>query len=68
MIDDNKLKHIMTVARIMKEKAEVMGLDPQEMFTLGIVHDIGFEFGSSEEHHELGYKILEKQGYKVLQR
>ncbi|MBQ9790520.1 MAG: HD domain-containing protein [Clostridia bacterium] len=64
MIDENKLKHIIGVARLMKEKAYVLGLDETKMFTLGMVHDIGFEFGTSEEHHEIGYLILKNQGYE----
>ena len=64
MIDQNKFNHIIGVARLMKDKAAEVGLDPEEMFTLGMLHDIGFEFGSSEEHHQIGYEILSSQGYK----
>ncbi|MBP3344954.1 MAG: HDIG domain-containing protein [Clostridia bacterium] len=64
MIDENRIKHIMAVARLMKEKAEEVGLDKEEMFTLGMLHDIGYEFGGSEEHHTLGGAILKKQKYK----
>ena len=64
MIDENRNKHIFAVARLMKENAEAVGLDEEEMFTLGLVHDIGYEFGGSEEHHLLGYEILSKQNYK----
>ena len=64
MIDEDRLKHIMAVARIMKEVAPTVGLDPEEMFTLGLLHDIGYEFGSSEEHHTVGARMLEKQNYK----
>ncbi len=66
MIDEDRLKHIMAVARLMKEHAEEVGLDPEEMFTLGIMHDIGYEFGGSEQHHLVGARILEKQNYKYF--
>lgn len=64
MIDNDRLKHIFAVARLMKEKAEFVGLDKEEMFTLGLLHDIGYEFGESEEHHIKGFDILNKQQYK----
>lgn len=64
MIDLDKEKHIFAVARLMKDNAEKVGLNPEEMFTLGLLHDIGFEFGGSEEHHRVGYEILKSQNYK----
>ena len=64
MIDENRKKHIFAVAKLMEEKAEELGLDKEEMFTLGFLHDIGYEFGGSEEHHIKGYEILSKQNYK----
>ena len=64
MITEDRIHHIMSVARLMKENAEQHGLDSQEMFTLGMLHDIGYEFGDSEQHHLLGAEVLEKQGYK----
>jgi len=64
MIDNDKLNHIIGVARLMKDRAVDFGLDAEEMFTLGMLHDIGFEFGTSEEHHKIGYEILKSQGYK----
>ena len=64
MIDEDRMKHILAVARLMKENAEEAGLDPEEMFILGMMHDVGYEFGGSEEHHLVGAGILEKQNYK----
>ena len=64
MIDNDRNAHIFAVARLMKEKAKDVGLDEEEMFTLGLLHDIGYEFGDSEEHHISGYNILTKQNYK----
>ena len=64
MIDQDRNKHIFAVARLMKNNAEIVGLDAEEMFTLGLLHDIGYEFGGSEDHHLVGYEILAKQNYK----
>ena len=64
MIDNDRLKHIFEVAKLMKEKAESLGLDKEEMFTLGHLHDIGYEFVESEDHHFIGFQILDKQKYK----
>lgn len=64
MITEDRKKHIFAVALLMKENAERFGLDKEEMFTLGLLHDIGYEFGESEEHHILGAKVLQKQNYK----
>lgn len=64
MIDENRIKHIMGVARLMKEKANIWGLDEKDMFTLGLLHDIGYEFGDSEEHHIIGGEMLKRQEYK----
>jgi len=66
MIDEDRIKHIISVARLMKEEAESRGLDPEEMFALGYLHDIGYEFGESEEHHKVGAEMLFKQGYKYV--
>lgn len=67
MIDNDRIKHIFAVAKLMKDNAKNVGLDAEEMFTLGLLHDIGYEFGGSEEHHLNGFKVLEKQNYKYSQ-
>ena len=66
MIDENRLKHIYGVAKLMAENAEKHGLNKQEMFMLGFLHDIGYEFGGSEEHHVVGAEMLEKENYKYF--
>ena len=64
MIDNDRLKHIFEVAKLMKDKAEIVGLDKEEMFTLGMLHDIGYEFGENNDHNFVGFEILDKQNYK----
>jgi hypothetical protein len=37
----------------------------EEMFTLGYLHDIGYEFSNqSEDHPKIGGTLLKNQGYK----
>ncbi len=67
MIDGNRLNHIFGVAKLMEITAESVGLDKEEMFTLGFLHDVGYEFGESEQHHIIGAEILKKQNYKYYQ-
>lgn len=68
-ISENRLKHSLTVARLMKQLSEtVMGWDEKkskEMFTLGFLHDIGYEYSDVQEKHAfIGGEILKDLGYK----
>lgn len=67
MIDENRWKHTLAVARLMEGVAQQVGLDEQEMFTLGMLHDIGYEFGDGENHHIVGGDILKQQNYKYYE-
>lgn len=64
MINQDRQYHIFAVAILMKEKAKILHLNEQEMFTLGILHDIGYEFDQTETHNITGGNILKKQNYK----
>lgn len=64
MIDEDRQKHILAVAELMRENAKKFGLDEEEMFTLGYLHDIGYAFGGGETHHVLGAEVLKRQNYK----
>lgn len=64
MINNERQKHILGVARFMKINAEKLGLNCDEMFTLGFLHDIGYEFDETLNHNKLGGTILKKQNYK----
>ena len=60
-----RLKHSLAVAQKMKELSDLYSLDGNEMFLLGLLHDIGYEFSScQEEHPEKGGILLKAQGYK----
>lgn len=58
MISENKIKHILSVARRCKELAEEQGLSEEEQdacFAMGFLHDIGYEeLKASEDISEHG--------------
>lgn len=67
MITSDRLNHIVAVARYMKDYCLKNGFDEyycKEMFTLGILHDIGYEFCEHAKHNIVGGELLEKQNYK----
>ncbi len=67
-ITTNRLRHSLEVARLMRELALQKNWGEersQEMFVLGYLHDIGYEFCETQiEHPTIGGKILKDQGYK----
>jgi len=67
MISNDKYQHIIQVARFMKKYCEENEFDKsfcEEMFTLGILHDIGYEFTEHAEHNYAGGQLLKNQNYK----
>ncbi len=68
-ISIERMKHSLEVARKMKIFVELnpieYGINPEEAFLLGFIHDIGYEFcNTQEEHAKIGGNILKTQGYK----
>ncbi len=67
-IDLNRLKHSVAVARKMIEIGRLYNLDDQklqELFVLGMNHDIGYEFcKDGVDHNIIGGNILKENGYK----
>lgn len=66
-ITNDRLMHILAVARQMREKATQLGWGgkkAQEMFVLGLNHDLGYEFGENTNHNMIGGKILKDTGFK----
>ena len=67
-ISNERLKHSLEVARLMKKSAEDAGWNKQkceEMFVLGFLHDIGYEFAEQQcDHASVGGEMLKNQGYK----
>ena len=70
-ISENRSKHILAVAREMQRRAEEAGWPQEkcrEMFTLGYLHDIGYEFVEKQpDHAEAGGMLLKAQGYPYWQ-
>lgn len=67
-ISNERLKHSLEVARLMKETASDKGWSKEkceEMFILGYLHDVGYEFAEQQcDHASIGGEILKSQGYK----
>jgi len=57
-------RHCIATAAVMKEVAAYLGRDQEEWETIGILHDIDFEFvGEDMQRHGLeGYRILGSEG------
>lgn len=70
MISSDRKKHIFAVAELLKNYALTNGYNSfqaEELYTLGLLHDIGYEFAKEEDyinHNKIGGEILKKQGYK----
>lgn len=66
-MDDDRLKHSLSVARKMVEIAKRKNLveeEQQELFVLGLNHDIGYEYGENTNHNIIGGNILKESNYK----
>lgn len=68
-LTSDRMTHSLMVARKMKEIANELYPDKKdfkkEMFVLGLVHDIGYEFCAFQPHHgKVGGEILKKNKYK----
>lgn len=68
MMTDDRTKHMLAVAKKMKElaiKHKEFNIKPNEAFTLGLLHDIGYEFTDINKLHSIeGGEVLRKQKYK----
>ena len=69
-MDNDRLKHNYAVANKMielgKEKS-LSEIELQELFLLGYLHDIGYEFGTNENHNLIGGNLLKESNYKYWQ-
>lgn len=67
-VDDNRLKHSIAVARKMQEIAYNYNLneeDKNNLFIIGLNHDIGYEFTDiSTNHNKIGGEMLKNTGFK----
>ena len=64
----DRLKHSYAVAKKMKEIGKNLGLgdkELEELFLLGLNHDIGYEFSpDGRNHNQIGGEILRNSGFK----
>ena len=67
-ISDQRGKHSLAVARLMGQMAADKGWSEEmcrEMFFLGYIHDIGYEFSQEQQEHSyVGGQFLKEQGYR----
>ena len=67
-INENRLKHSLAVARLMEQKAREMNWQEEkcrEMFVLGYLHDIGYEYVEKQmDHPVVGGLLLKETNYK----
>ena len=70
-MDKDRLMHSLAVARKMVEIGIEKGLEAtelEELFVLGYVHDIGYEFApSGKDHNKIGGNVLKQSDYKYWQ-
>ena len=69
-MDQDRLNHSFAVARKMVEIGKKYKLTEEqlkELFLLGYLHDIGYEFGNNENHRIIGGNILRQSNYKYWQ-
>lgn len=72
MITQNRWQHILGVARKCREYAAKFRPDDskftEDMFVLGILHDMGYEFNQSNASHATaGGEILKRNNYRYWQ-
>ena len=58
MFSKDKAIHSLEVANFMKDRAEILGLKPDEAWLIGYIHDIGYS-KTIENHAKAGAKMLE---------
>jgi len=64
-----RLQHSLAVARKMRnltaQNRQRFSCSPEDMFYLGMLHDLGYEFVENQNEHEImGGQILREQGYR----
>ena len=67
VVDNDRLKHSYAVANKMVDLGKERNLPDeqlQELFLLGYLHDIGYQFGTNENHNIIGGNLLKKNDYK----
>jgi len=66
IILDKRIAHMHGVAEYMYANAEKYNLNKEEMFIVGLLHDIGYLYGKPG-HAKNGAKLLESMGFKYAE-
>ena len=67
MIDNDRVRHSLAVAKKMIEIGKEYNLNDnelQDLFLLGFNHDIGYEYEDNSNHGHIGGEILNRNNYK----
>lgn len=70
MISKHRERHIFAVADLLKKYGEERGYSESscaELYTLGLLHDIGYAFVREQDyrrHNQVGGELLKEQGYR----
>lgn len=62
LISKNRILHMHGVAEYMYKHAPEYGLDPERMYILGLLHDVGYVH-SKYNHEKNGANMLKRVGY-----
>lgn len=60
----NKKMHMFGVAQFMHDQAPKYGLKPDEMYVLGLLHDVGYIYDGWHNHEEKGANLMRELGFK----
>lgn len=66
-MDENRVKHSFAVAKKMIDIGKEKSLSDkqlQDLFLLGYLHDIGYQFGNNDNHNIIGGILLKDSNYK----
>ena len=66
-MDNDRINHSLAVANKMLELGKEKDLSEEqlkELFILGYNHDIGYQFGTNENHNIIGGNLLKECNYK----
>lgn len=62
-MEQNRIKHILAVVKKMRENAERFGVEPDDAYLVGYLHDIGYEYNPMM-HNTDGGMILKKNRFR----
>ena len=63
-INNNKKMHMFGVAEFMYNEAPKYGLKSDEMYVLGLLHDIGYIYDGWHNHEKNGKNLMNSLGFK----